>query len=377
MLIAACLFLPLCIAPAVQTVFSQGVSFSGITLAITAPEGDPVPAVLETFLPGMEDVSQYCRVMAMEQADALAQLENGEVSAVLVLPKNFIQGIMDGSNPDVDLIVAADRPLEALLTLWVGQSAADLLSSVQSAIYAVLDLYLENPPADLDYAQVVSQINLRFINWTLNRQELFKLEQLDITGLLPIGLHYSFSLLCFLLLSLAPFFFVAYESTWIRSQNRLRCVGTTVLSCWAASFAACWILLLTITLPANLLISKGNFFRCLLSSGLCSLFCAAFTVFCCTLTGQISSCGLFSSLAAVLLLALSGGIFPPVMLPQTLRSLLDYSPVSWMRSLFGFSAQQCGFEVGVWLLLLILSVLLLLGSFPIYRRRFMQEVSKQ
>ena len=93
--------LPICIAPAAEQLLSQGVSFSGITLAITAPEGDPVPQLLEELLPGMEDISQYCRVKAMDRAEALESLEQGDVTAVLALPEGFVQGILYGENPDV------------------------------------------------------------------------------------------------------------------------------------------------------------------------------------------------------------------------------------------------------------------------------------
>jgi len=37
---------------------------------------------------GMEDIAQYCRVEAMEEGEALAALERGEVTAVLALPEN-------------------------------------------------------------------------------------------------------------------------------------------------------------------------------------------------------------------------------------------------------------------------------------------------
>ena len=108
------------------------------TLAVTAPEGDPVPGLLEQYMGNMRDVRQYCTFRAMDGAEAAAALESGEVTAILVLPENFIQGVTDGSNPDVRLVVSGDRPLESLLTLWVGQSAADLLSSFQAGVYAVL-----------------------------------------------------------------------------------------------------------------------------------------------------------------------------------------------------------------------------------------------
>ena len=65
----------------------------------------------------------------MEEHEALEALKNGEVTAVLALPENFIQGVMWGTNPNLRLIVSGDRPLESLLLLWVGQSASDILSA--------------------------------------------------------------------------------------------------------------------------------------------------------------------------------------------------------------------------------------------------------
>jgi len=376
-LIALCLCLPLCIAPAAEQLFSQGVSFSGITLGVTSPDGDAIPALLEELLPQMQDVSAYCQIRAMEQEEAVRSMERGDVTAVLVLPENFIQGILDGTNPDVELLVPSDRPLESLLTLWVGQSATDLLSSIQSAIYAVLDLYSKNPPAELDYTQVVSQINLRYINWTLNRQDLFRVQKISVTGLLPIGTHYGLSLLCFLLLAMAPFFFRIYEPAWFRAQQRFLAVGQRPLVCWLSSIRACWVLLFGILLTATLLLGNGNPLLCAAVCALCGLFCAAFVCICCLLAGNIGTCGILSSLLGLVFLGLSGGILPPVMLPQAIRSCMGLSPVSWMRSLLAYAAKEGEFQLGMFLALLGCTALLLAGSNLLYRRRFVQEVRKQ
>lgn len=377
LLLAACLILPICIAPAMEQFFSKGVSFSGITLAITAPEGDPVPAMLEEFLPGMKDVSQYCQVKALDHDSAVEGLKNGDVTAVLVLPEGFVQGVLQGSNPDVELIVPADRPLEAMLTLWVGQSAADLLASVQSAIYAVLDLYAQNPTSDLDYGQVVTQINLKFINWTLSRQDMFLVEQLEITDTLPIGLHYGFSLLSFLVLSLAPFCFTLFDHGWLQSQRRLLSAGARTLTCWSVSAAACWCMQFIFLFLGCLIIGKGSIWLCLLASGLGSLFTTGFAVFCCSVSDRLGSCGLLSTLLSVLFLTLSGGVFPPVMMPKALRAAMDYSPVSWLRNLMGWS---CGFpapDILSILLLLLGCTVMLACSFLCYRKRFLGEVQKR
>ena len=129
-----CLLLPLGAGRAAESLLSQGVGFHGVTLAIAAPEGDDAPALLERYMGGMEDIAQYCRVTAMEEGEALAALESGQVTAALILPERFIQGVMWGEDPDLRLVVAGDQPLESLLLLWVGQSASDLLSAFQGGV---------------------------------------------------------------------------------------------------------------------------------------------------------------------------------------------------------------------------------------------------
>ena len=59
-----CFLLPAAMAPAAEAALSRGLGFSGLTLAITGPEGDPVPGQLAQLLPNMSDVSQYCRKCA-------------------------------------------------------------------------------------------------------------------------------------------------------------------------------------------------------------------------------------------------------------------------------------------------------------------------
>lgn len=150
-----------------------GGSFSGITLAVTAPEGDGTPQLLERYLGQLTDIRQYCTFEAMAYQDALSALESGGVTAVLVLPEDFVQGVQNGENPAVRLIVDGNHPLESMLTLWVGESASQLLAAVQSGIYAVLEQYDRHPVQGLRREDVVTQINLDYIHWTVNRRRSF------------------------------------------------------------------------------------------------------------------------------------------------------------------------------------------------------------
>lgn len=364
-----CLFLPLCIGPAAEMALSRGISFSGITLAVTAPEGDPVPEMLEQFMPNMSDVSQYCTFCALEQDEAMEQLVRGDVSAVLVLPEDFLQGVMNGTNPDVQIIVPSDRPLEALLTLWAGQSAADMLAAFQSGIYAVLELYGESPPDGLTYSDVVAGINLRYVSWTLGRQDMFRIQTVAATEQLPIGLHYGLSLLAFFLLSLPPVFMQIFGSSWIASQRRLRAAGRGAVVCFSSSAAACWVLLFPVTAAAVVILVRGNALPILAAAGLSALFCTAYCCLCCLLTGNTSSCGALSFICSLVALTLSGGIVPPVLMPEPMRKLMAFSPVTWLRTLWAASGGEHESDPRMTAALAFCAVVMLLAGLLLYRRR--------
>lgn len=337
-LVLLCFLLPLLLGPAAETALSRGVDFSGITLAIAAPDGDPVAEQLTQVLSGMQDIRRYCRVVSMPYDRATRALSEGSVSAVLVLPENFLGGVLSGENPDVELLVHGDRPLEALLTLWVGESASGLLRAFQSGIYTVLELYGENPPAGLSYETVMTRINLRYISWAMNRQDLYRIQTVPVTGALPIGLHYTLSLFFYLALSLAPLFAVIFDHRWIAPQRRFRAAGRRAGIFFSASLVSCWLLQSVLIAVFSLSMLKCGFFAVLLPALLCGLFCGAFGAFCCLATADTGSCGLLSFLCTLVFLALSGGILPPVLMPGFLQPLLQLSPVTWLRQMLAIPA---------------------------------------
>lgn len=328
-----CAGLPLLGGQAAEELLSRGVEFSGITLAVTAPEGDDTPRLLERYMGGMEDISGYCRVEAMGREEALAALEDGRVSAVLALPEDFIQGVRQGTNPAVQLIVDSGRPLESLLTLWVGQSAADMLSAAQAGVYGVLDLYDQGLTGGQPWDQVMMEINLRYIQWILGRQEVVGQRTVLPTGSLPIGQHYTLSLFFWLLLSLGPLFAWNYQGRWLDGCRRLRWVGRSPLTGLAASVAASWAVLAVLIWAALWLVLGARPLGALPAALCCGLFAAVYAALCALATGTAAGCAGLSFLISFAALLLAGGIIPPVLLPQLAARLGELSPIAWMRAL--------------------------------------------
>ena len=368
-----CLLLPIGAGAAAEQLLSQGVGLEGVTLAIAAPEGDGTPRQLEQYMNGMEDIAQYCHIVAMEEKQALAALERGEVTAALLLPENFIQGVRYGENPDLRLVVTGDRPLESLLLLWVGQGASDILSAFQSGVYAVLELYEENPPVGLSWDQAMIDINLRYITMALDRSNSFQVQMVSATQALPIPLHYALSLLAYFALSAAPLFMPVYSGGWLRFQRRLRGAGRGCAVGYAAGWAAGMPALLLLLAPALLAAGQGQRPLALLGvavimAAFCSLFCAL----CCLAAGSAAGCGALAFLASLASLGLAGGIVPPVLLPRTIQRLGRLSPVTWLRQL---AAWPMGYEVpaSTWICLALSAIGMAVLAWVLYRR----EVDRQ
>jgi len=368
-----CLLLPAGAGLAAEKLLSQGVGMEGVTLAVAAPEGDGTPQQLERYMNGMEDVAQYCRFTAMEEGQALAALERGEVTAVLLLPERFIQGVMYGQNPDLRLIVAGDRPLESLLLLWVGQGASDILSAFQGGVYAVLDLYEEALPPGLDREQVVRDINLRYIGMALDRANFFRLQTVSATQALPVPLHYALSLLAYFALAAAPLFMPVYSGGWLRFQRRLRGAGRGCAAGFAAGVSAGAPALLLLLAPALLAAGEGKRPLALLGAAVgMAVFCSLFCALCCLAAGNAAGCGALAFLTSLASLALAGGIVPPVLLPRALQQLIWLSPVTWLRQL---ASWPMGYEVpgSTWACLALSAVGMAALALALYRR----EVDRQ
>ena len=371
-LVLLCLLLPLGAGRAAHYLLSQGVGFSPVTLAVTAPEGDEVPRLLERYMGEMEDIAQYCNIISMDQAAALEALERGEVAAVLALPEHFIRGVMWGENPDLRLIVAGDRPLESLLLLWVGQSACDILSAFQSGVYAVLDLYDQSPPPGLDRDQVVTEINLRYIRLALDRGGLFQTRTLSTTGALPIPLHYALALAAYFALAAAPLFVPLYAGSWLAFQRRLRCAGRGIAAGYLSAAAAGTGALFLLLAPALLAAGEGSVPGRLAAALGMAAFCAVFASVCCLATDSAAGCGGLSFLIALLALFLAGGVLPPALLPAGLRRLSGLSPIGWLMALAAWPmgyppapSALAGLGLGL--------VGMLAAALALYRRRSQQR----
>ncbi len=318
--------------PAAEALLTDGVDFEGLTIAVTADDGDGAPELIETIGGNLRDVRQYCTFAAMSRGEAESALHGGTVAAVLDLPPGFLRGVMDSTNPDVTLTVPSDTPLRSLLTCTAGTAAADMLDAFQRAIYAVLDSYDVSPAPGLSRDDVTLQINLRCIGWALGREKSFVYSSVSPAGALDPARHYTLSLLAYFVLACAPLAAGLYAAPRLRAYRRLRCAGHGAGVYWASAVTASALVLLPAVFVLTLLAGTEPL-RALGSAAAWSLFAAVSYAFFSLLMPTVSGSGTVSFLTAFAALFLSGGILPPALLPRTLQNAAWLSPVTAMRSL--------------------------------------------
>lgn len=316
----------------VGNILTKGVDFEYMTIGVVAPEGDDTPALIEKYAGKLRDVREYCTFLALSPEETDSALVSGTVSAVLSLPAGFLSGVMDSTNPDVVLILPSDAPLKALLACSAGSAAADMLSAFQLCIYSVLDSYDQSTVTTLSREDVIFDINLKCISWTLGRENCFTYRTVNSTGSLSPVLHYTLSLLAYLSIACAPLVSVLYDKSNLNAQRRLRAVGHGTFACWLSAIIAVMMLLFPV-LFAIMCLCGVNIVTALYSAAVWSLFSVCEYALFSLLFTSVSGCGTAAFLFSFVSLFIAGGILPPILLPNALQRIMWLSPITGMRQL--------------------------------------------
>ena len=338
---AAFVMLSVPLGEGMQTLLSRE-DHSGMTIAVAGKNGEGEK--LASFAGNLPDIASYCRFLAAEESEAMELLAQGRVTAVLVLPDHFVDSILTGRNENAVLYLDGAHPAESLLTLYVGQCAADMLSAAQGGIYAVLDAL---DASGTVRENAVYEINMEYIRFTMSRGNMYEAETVSAAGELPLPLHYMRSVLAWLMTAAGVLFCPVFggQKGW---RCRLKSAGCTGAQ-WALGTEAA-LLLCYAVLTGALCLAGGSFaltgwICCTLFA--CGLGCAV-GVAC---PGEVSAAAV-SFLLSTALAFFSGGIIPPMLLPAALRSSALYTAASALRRCMGGSGSVGLCLTGAVLLLL-------------------------
>ena len=126
----------------------------------------------------------------MDEDEAIRALERQQVSAVLVIPKDFIASVMRGENDKATLITGTSQAnLGMKLVSEIADTVSVLLTESQTGIYTFSEFSLEN--GDQTYTNdEIMQLNLRYFDLILPRDELYAVDTPDSAPSVSLAGYY-------------------------------------------------------------------------------------------------------------------------------------------------------------------------------------------
>lgn len=287
---------------------------------------------LLNFLLKHEEVNSR---FVVETVDSLATLQNkvrlNEIVAGIVLPADFLNGVLTGQNMPLQVVLSDTPSLEKSMIYDTIDSLSHIMVDTQSGIYTTL-LYLHQNNAFSE--EQILPINLEYISTLLYMLTAFSAGEITYTNSFSLEMHYIICFtLYFLLLSTAIF----YDEFHAKTDLALLRLVKTVKDGYALLYFMKLLVLATVYFAIFVVLLyclKADFdlpFLLAILTASCFFICIQSLIF--NLVSNHQTGIQINFCIHTLCLVISGGIVPSVFLPDVITKLEWLSPISYMKEL--------------------------------------------
>ena len=327
-----------------------------VDIGVVVREDNSMTRMTLNYVQNMESVAQICRFVQVSEEEGFRQLERGNIAALVLLPEQLVEGIMNGQNPTVDIIFPKDAALEAMLFRELTESGAGLLRVAQAQIYGAIDTAKEYGLTE-QLSVMEADIDSYNLAFALERMVMYDGETVSAVGRMSILQYYAASgaVLFLLLTGMAAYPVMQQEPTVFRKQLVRQGVGTLWqcfcrwlcgLICMGLLVGAVWVFLwaVGIFIPEisnqliSALVSGRNRSPVGVQAGMLLLILIVVTTLIYmiySIAGSRTGSILIIFLVSVLMVYLSGGFIPSVLMPQTMQMVGDKLPTAYLIRAFG------------------------------------------
>ncbi len=301
-----------------------------LPIALVLPEHDTYAQMAFTFLE--HSVKDICSFTQTDKEHAISLLKSKNVYAIILVPDNFIEHILNGTNSAATLLLPKENSLESILFCTLANAGVSYLSTAQAGIYAAEDTLISYEKWE-SLAKVQEELNKRYLSYPLNRNKVFQTKTISATGSLSLANYYICSgvVLLSLLTGISQYhYFRAESKELLLLLNRQGLSFFFLLLSKLLAITGIYVLLFfPILVFAKLLpiASLGGFF-------IYTFTIQSFLLLLSTICPQPGNYSTLSAFLSILFLFLSGAFIPSVFLPEPLRQLGHFLPSALFIKLF-------------------------------------------
>lgn len=321
---------------------------ASVDIVVVVREDNMMTRMALNYVENMESTSKFCHFRQTTEQEGFELLKEGEAAALILLPEQLVEGIMNGTNPTVDIYFPKNAGLGPMLFRELTESGEGLLRVAQAQIYGAYDAAVEYGLTE-QLSRMEAEIDSYNLAFALDRLALYDTEKVSVFGSMNVIQFYLASgLVLFLLLAGTAMYPVVQrepaalcrqlerQGTGLAWQNfcqwfcGILCMGMLCAVLWAVmKIGAAF-------MPdaAALLTAGGrNGYSMGARLGILALVVVAATTFIYmlySLAGSRTSGILLVFLLSVAMVWLSGGLVPSMFLPETMQKVGEKLPTAYL-----------------------------------------------
>ncbi|MCM1273471.1 MAG: ABC transporter permease [Clostridium sp.] len=311
---------------------------------IPAEDNDRYTSLALDMLQEIDSINELATLVRVPEInDGYHMLQSNEAMYFIIVPENFIAGVLDSTNPHVDIVVKDNASIDAYITNELFLSLASYLGIAQAAVYSALDVSRAMGFSQEQVTEIQTSVNLTFLDRALNKSQFIQERTATTEGSYSLKQHYMASAvmisLFFMGFALMPFM-QGYNNGM---SNKLFASGIHGAHIFVQNFLCMTLSMLIAYVPCHFAI--GIYMKHICLTTLFYMVPAAVIMaLMLALAGTITKnpfTGNMLLFVTVLIIAyVGGGILPDAFLPKAVNQISDFMPgkylISWIsHSLFG------------------------------------------
>ena len=295
----------------------------------------------------------------MDKEDALHQLKNGDLQAVIALPEGFYHDVNVGLNPPAQLYLTEGESVQKNLFLTLVESGVFYLQIAESGVYAALDAFqLFN--LSVDPSSLGDDIAICYAKEILVRENVFRNRFVSPFGEMTIIQYYYVTGMTLLLLIFSLNLSFLYDKNSRELEDQLaiyglKGIGLQVLKIGVESIILFIIGSLLYFVSLAVFSITNSYFvvpgmRFLLDLlfvcvGMATVMHTLFSIFSGVENGKSRQWGVF---VIVILVALSCGLFfPTTFLPKAVAQIGEILPFRYFANVLGYGLFEQSSLLGI------------------------------
>jgi ABC-2 type transport system permease protein len=298
-------------------------------VGVVLPEEDALAKQVTSMMSSLESVKSLCDFSYMEKEESEKALAKGEIFAVLRVPEGLVQGIMDGSNIPIEVVLPKNGGVESRIFRELTEAGAAILSSAQAGIYAGDELLLTQGLSE-SVPQLEEELNKIYLGYSLPRMDYFRQLKVSAAGDVDVFTFYGISMAVFsLFLCAIPVSgFLVPHSRVMKKKLLLLGVGRgTVIGARILGLTLLFLVPGMAALLAALAVGRVSWQPLTLPVlALVCLAAASVIVLCYQAAGSLMGGLMLLFLGATATHFLAGGFLPLVFLPSNIRRAAPFMP---------------------------------------------------